>query len=69
MAQWQQRNEAVQEQLELYDRRACSGPTQLVYHFDHQVLDEQHVSLSHDRLRIGEMAFDLDLSSPYEDML
>ncbi len=69
MAQWQQRNEAVQEQLELYDRRACSGPTQLVYHFDHQVLDEQHVSLSHDRLRIGELAFDLDLSSPYEDML
>jgi acetoacetyl-[acyl-carrier protein] synthase len=49
---WQQRNEAVVVQAGAWDRALTAGTAEMVYRFDHEVRDEQHVRIVDGELRI-----------------
>ena len=49
---WQQRNEAVVIQADAWDRALTAGTAEVVYRFDHEVRDEQHVRIVDGELRI-----------------
>jgi len=71
MAAWQQRNEAVQERAEAYDAAACEGDFQVVYRFDHNVLDGDDLTLTTGRIGVPGFGQDIDLErgSPYQSWL
>jgi len=49
---WQQRNDAVVEQADAWDRALTAGTAEMVYRFDHQVRGEEHVRIVGGELRI-----------------
>jgi acetoacetyl-[acyl-carrier protein] synthase len=49
---WQQRNEAVVEQADSWDRALTAGTAEIVYRFDHEVRGEEHVQIVDGELRI-----------------
>ena len=49
---WQQRNEAVVEQADAWDRALTAGTAEIVYRFDHEVRGEEHVRIVDGELRI-----------------
>ena len=71
MRAWRQRSEAVAAAAADYDRRATAGEAAPVYKFDHNVLHGEDVSISGSELRLKGIAhaIDLQLDSPYGDML
>ena len=52
IATWQQRNEAVVEQADAWDRALTAGTAEIVYRFDHEVRGEEHVRIVDGELRI-----------------
>ena len=71
MRAWRQRSEVVAAAAADYDRRATAGEAAPVYKFDHNVLHGEDVSSSGSELRLKGIAhaIDLQLDSPYGDML
>jgi len=49
---WRQRNEAVVEQADAWDRALTAGTAEIVYRFDHEVRGEEHVRIVDGELRI-----------------
>tara|TARA_R110002072_G_scaffold303107_2_gene493788 strand:+ start:57577 stop:59493 length:1917 start_codon:yes stop_codon:yes gene_type:complete len=71
LAQWQTRNEAVQQATRDYDEAARRGQAEITYRFDHQVLHGEDLDISRDRIRFPGAGPDvtLDRNTPYQDML
>jgi len=71
LAQWQSRNEAVQQAIRDYDEAARRGQAEVTYRFDHQVLHGEDLDISRDRIRFPGAGPDvtLDRTTPYQDML
>lgn len=68
---WQQREDAVAAQAADYDRRACSGESEVIYRFDNNVLSGNELELSDTALRIPGYAQSVDLlvETPYTGWL
>jgi len=67
--QWRQANEQVQENQSAYDDAMIAGERQPIYHFDHGVLLDADVELGAHSMTVGGKPVDLDLPTPYEDMI
>jgi len=67
--QWQAANETVQASQRDYDEGMIAGRIAPIYHFDHGVLGEDDVRYESGRILVGGSPVDLDLDSPYGDML
>lgn len=68
-AAWERANEAVRERQQAYDEGMIAGAVDPVYKFDHGVLGEADVQYDAHRITVGGNAVELDLLSPYDDML
>jgi len=70
MSEWQSRNDGVQSQAYAYEADALAGRARPIYKFDHNVLSQDDVSVSAERLRLadGSVEIDLKLANPYADM-
>jgi len=70
MTDWRARNEAVQQSAADYDTAARAGRNDVIYRFDHDVLDAAALDLTRERLRLRNQAREISLSldNPYPDM-
>lgn len=70
MTGWGRRREAVSECAMAYEERCLSGEARPIYKFDHNVLGEDDVELSDERIRLAGGAVEIDLNMPdrYSDM-
>lgn len=66
---WQSANEAVRERQQAYDEGMSAGTIKPVYKFDHGVLGDADVAYGDNTITVGGRAVDLDLTSPYTDMI
>jgi len=66
---WQVANESVRERQKDYDDGMIAGSIEAVYKFDHGVLGDGDVEYGDKRISIDGRHVDLDLVSPYDDML
>jgi acetoacetyl-[acyl-carrier protein] synthase len=66
---WQVANESVRERQKDYDDGMIAGSIEAVYKFDHGVLGDADVEYGDKRISIDGRHVDLDLVSPYDDML
>ncbi len=66
---WERANEAVRERQQAYDAAMSAGEAKPVYHFDHGVLHDADVKIDAHRISVGGRVVELDLESPYGDML
>ena len=64
-------NEKVREASAVYDVRANAGDTQPIYLFDHGVLRGEDLVIDEHGLKVPgyAKAVDLDIASPYPDMI
>lgn len=71
MAEWQQRHEAVAQASADHDAATIAGKAEVIYRFDHQVLDSEGLTLERDHIQIRGHRHSVDLrqESPYRDML
>lgn len=71
LLQWQRLNESVRECSRGHDERASRGEATPIYRFDHGVLHGEDLAWDAHRLHVPghALAIDLDLRSPYPDML
>jgi acetoacetyl-[acyl-carrier protein] synthase len=53
---WRQRNEAVVEAANDWDRALTAGSATIVYRFDHEVRSEEHVRIRDGKLHIEGLA-------------
>lgn len=67
--QWRQANELVKDQQQAYDEAMIAGTQEPVYRFDDGVLLDGDVEMSAHRMIVGGNAVELDLGTPYQDML
>ncbi|MFK7978163.1 MAG: beta-ketoacyl synthase [Halioglobus sp.] len=65
---WERANEGVKARQQSYDDGMLAGKVDPIYHFDHGVLTDAHVTLSESQLQLGGHTVDLTLDSPYPDM-
>ena len=65
------RNQLVAEKASEYDASATRGESMPIYKFDHGVLDADDVQLSQEELKLAgfSRSIDLNIKSPYADML
>jgi len=68
--EWKLRSEKTAEKASEYDAAALKGEHNVVYKFDHNVRDEQHVSMTDKELHVEgyEHAISLDCHSPLADL-
>jgi acetoacetyl-[acyl-carrier protein] synthase len=66
---WQGANEAVLERQRTYDDGMIAGTISPVYKFDHGVLGDADVEYGANRITLGGSTVELDMVSPYDDML
>lgn len=71
MKNYQQRNESVRERAQRYDDAACNGQLEIIYKFDHNVLDGVDLTLAPQNIGVPgfDKAINLDLQSPFADWL
>lgn len=71
MTAYKIRNEAALEQAAAYDESALSGDALPIYKFDHNVLGDEDLSFSSRKISVPgyEFDIDLDLTSPYAELL
>lgn len=67
---WQKRNEAVQANARAYDEAARKNSAEIIYRFDHNVLDAGGLDISRDSISIKgfEHSIDLREDNLYQDM-
>jgi len=70
MADWRTRNEAVRQAATDYDAATRAGRNDVIYRFDHDVLDGDALEISRTELRIRgrKQHINLALDNPYADM-
>ncbi|MEE4659226.1 MAG: beta-ketoacyl synthase [Halieaceae bacterium] len=69
LKQWQQAGEPVRSRRDQFEQSCLDGSFRPVYHFDHNVLGADDLSLSRERLQLGDQGLiDLDQPNPYADM-
>jgi acetoacetyl-[acyl-carrier protein] synthase len=66
---WQAANEAVRERQQAYDDGMIAGSIDPIYKFDHGVLGTGDVEYGANQISIAGKVVDLNLTSPYGDML
>ncbi len=68
---WQGRNEKVQEQAMVYDEAALRGSAEVIYRFDHNVLDASAFRFTREQLMVKGHTHPITLNtdSAYADML
>jgi acetoacetyl-[acyl-carrier protein] synthase len=68
---YQKRNEAVLEQAAAYDQATSKGETRPIYKFDHHVMDATSIDFSSSNITVPgfDQVIDLDMKSPYGDLL
>ncbi len=66
---WQGANEAVRERQQAYDDDMIAGTIKPTYKFDHGVLGSADVEYGPNRIIVDGGVAELDLVSPYDDML
>jgi len=66
---WQAANEVVRERQQIYDDGMIAGSIDPIYKFDHGVLGVGDVEYGVNQISIDGKVVDLNLTSPYEDML
>ncbi|MEX0738524.1 MAG: beta-ketoacyl synthase [Pseudohongiella sp.] len=71
MKNWQVRNESVQENSAAYDEAARRGSADIIYRFDHNVLDASALSIARDSMQIQGHSHSIALQTEcaYNDML
>jgi acetoacetyl-[acyl-carrier protein] synthase len=71
MARWAASNETVTAATQKYDEDACRGCAEIIYRFDHQVLQGYQLELGRDQIRIPgrALAVNLEHQTPYTDMV
>ncbi len=71
MKTWQDRNQHVQERATSYDEAARRGDAEIIYRFDHNVLDATGLTISRDRMQVKghPNPISLQTESTYNDML
>jgi acetoacetyl-[acyl-carrier protein] synthase len=69
MSDYRQRNQAVAEATDRYDRETTAGRTAPIYRFDHNVVAGEDLTITLDELKIPgySRSIDLDLKSPYAE--
>lgn len=67
MRAWRERNEAVRARADAYDEAACAGRLEVIYRFDHEVMDGDDLNLSPSAIGVPGFgpAIDLEVESPY----
>lgn len=70
MAAYAQRNEGVLAKSREYDEMATAGATNVIYRFDHNVLDGDGLDMSQSELKMkgAQKNIDLNVPNPYADM-
>lgn len=65
---WQKRAEVVRERSLAYDSAASAGSAEVIYRFDHQVRDEQHIHIDDREIVIDGLArpISLDIENPFD---
>ena len=68
---WEHRHEAISERASQFEAMTLAGEAKAVYKFDHEVMGQDDVELSAERVHIagGKIQIDLNLHNPYEDMI
>jgi acetoacetyl-[acyl-carrier protein] synthase len=71
MKAYRERNEAVRARAQQYDDAACDGRFEMIYKFDHNVLDGADLALAPRHIGVPgfEKSIDLDFKSPFGDWL
>ncbi len=71
LKRWQANNEKVKESSSAYNQQTCNEMVSPTYRFDHDVREEHDLQISDLDLKIRgyETAIDLNLASPYQDMI
>ncbi len=71
MTRYQERNESVRAQAEAYDAAANKGEALPTYKFDHNVLAGDDLEFANGKIRVPgyDQAIDLDVASPYSELL
>jgi len=70
MSEYRQRNQAIAEEADHYDRETTAGRTAPIYRFDHNVVAGEDLTITQDELKIPgyARAIDLKVKNPYSDM-
>lgn len=66
--EWERRNEAVREAQAVHDEAMTKGEKPPIYKFDHNVLDESHVSMDAHKVDVAGREISLNLESPFDDI-
>ncbi len=71
MTAYRKNNESVREQAAAYDELAIKGETSPTYRFDHNVLGGDDLTIDEHQIKVPgyKQAIDLDIKSPYADLL
>ena len=71
ITQYRKRNEAVIEKAAAYDASALKGEALPIYKFDHEVMGGDDIDISSTQIKVPgyNESIDLDMSSPYADLL
>jgi acetoacetyl-[acyl-carrier protein] synthase len=69
MNEYRQRNQAVAEASEQYDKDTTAGRTKPIYRFDHNVIAGEELTITRDELKIPGYArsIDLNVKDPYSE--
>lgn len=70
ISEYKKQNEKVRESISEYDAATSRGEHKTIYKFDHNVMDESALTMDTSQIKIDnhQVAIDLALSNPYEDM-
>ena len=69
MSEYRQRNHAVAEASDQYDKETTAGRTKPIYRFDHNVVAGEALTITRDELKIPGYArsIDLNVKDPYSE--
>ena len=69
MSAYRKRNEAVAEQSQSYDQRACRGDLNAIYRFGEGLVDESAIEMSENEITLpGYPSVALPNENPFADM-
>ncbi|WP_119395030.1 beta-ketoacyl synthase [Salinibius halmophilus] len=62
MQAWLQNNESVAAKAAAYDSAECAGEAQVIYQFGESVMDDEHIELTKDSLKLSEFTRSVSLT-------
>lgn len=71
MARYEERLKTTKENAAAYDHAASHGDYKIIYNFGENIVDEQQIEITHDKLSLPgfENSVDLDIENPFTDMV